>query len=247
MSLQKLKKYLNQIETIIPLESLPLDIQEKLKKALEKNEIEADNDEDVELPSFSFMRPEQKALEDRGIIVINDVISKESLAAASSKLLTMHFDKDFNDNAQLIINSPGGYLDACWAFIDIMDTVRMPIRTIAMGEIASAATMIFVAGDERIMAPNSTAMIHNFSAGNFGTYYDLVAGRKQEDYQNKRIVEHFIRHSKYTKTKEVIDNILLDKDNWLTPTEMKKHGLCDTVMRHRRVKKQNKKTLKNKL
>jgi len=64
-----------------------------------------------------------------------------------------------------------------------------------MGEIVSAAAMIFVAGDERVMSPNSSAMIHHFSTMTGGSYPELVASRKSEDLQARRIVDHFLKNS----------------------------------------------------
>src|SRR3990167_7662011 len=69
-------------------------------------------------------------------------------------------------------------LAATWAFIDIMESSRLNIRTIAVGEVSSGAAMIFIAGDQRIMTPNSTAMFHHLSTFSGGTYPDLLAARK---------------------------------------------------------------------
>lgn len=186
----------------------------------------------LQLPSGGS---EDRELEDRGIIILDREITKQTLARASAKLLSFHFDEKWNEPVQIILNSPGGYLDAAWAFIDMMDCIRLPVRTIAMGEIVSAAAMIFVAGDERIMSPNSSAMIHHFSTMTGGSYPELVASRKSEDLQATRIIDHFLKNSTVYKTaKAVEDKILLSHDNWLSPTEMKRHGLCDIVLRRRK-------------
>lgn len=178
---------------------------------------------------------EDKELEDRGIIILDREITKSTLARASAKLLAFHFNEKWDEPIQLILNSPGGYLDAAWAFIDVMDCIRIPVRTIAMGEIVSAAAMIFVAGDERVMSPNSSAMIHHFSTMTGGSYPELVASRKSEDLQATRIIQHFLRNStKYKNAKEVEEKILLSHDNWLSPSEMKAHGLCDVVLEARK-------------
>lgn len=186
--------------------------------------------EHEEHPMPQIVMTEDKVLDRRGILFLDKDITKESVSVIIEKLLSLEFDENFTDSVQLIINSPGGYLDAMWALVDTMDSVRYPIRTVAMGQICSAATMIFIAGDERIMSPNSVAMVHHFSGGNYGGYPELIASRKNEDMQFHKIVNHFIRNGKYTTAKEVTDHILLDQDNWLSPQEMKKHGLCDTVM-----------------
>jgi len=193
-----------------------------------------DDEEDIILPFPLFPPERNNKLEERGVIFITGTINNASLESATQKLLLYHFDKDFKDEVQVIINSPGGELDATWAFIDTMQFIKNNVRTIAMGEICSAATMIFVAGDHRVMAPHSMAMIHQFSSFSAGSYGDLVADRKVHDMIQRQMIRHFIDNSKYRTEKEIRQHLLLQHDNWLSPTEMKKHGLCDEISRTRK-------------
>jgi ATP-dependent Clp protease protease subunit len=144
--------------------------------------------------------------------------------------LSLHFNPNFTETIQIIINSPGGYTDAGWAFIDMMDFVKNDIKTIAVGEIASMATSIFISGDERVMSANSVAMIHEFSTGSSGNYSELVASRKAEDMEYQKDLNHLLKHSRYTTQTQITANLLKETDNWLTPTEMKYHGLCDEII-----------------
>ena len=168
-------------------------------------------------------------LEDKGVLFLEDDISKHSLSRLTRKLVALHFDDDFKDWIQLIINSPGGYCDAGWALIDLMAWCKNPIRTIAMGEICSMATSIFIAGDDRMMSPNCSTMIHQFSDYGAGTYGDLIAKKKGWEIEMSKEIAHLIRCSKYKTEAEVKKNILKAHDHWLSPQEMKKHGLCDSV------------------
>lgn len=181
-------------------------------------------------------RKDRELLEDRGILILNSYISKETLARATRRMLILHFDDQFKDDIQIIINSPGGYTNAGWAFIDMMRFVKNKIITVAVGEICSMATDIFIAGDERIMSPNSIAMIHQYRGYAEGTYGDLVAGRKMEDMEAAKGVRHLIECSKYTTEHEVKKHLLKDHDHWMAPREMKKHGLCDKIATRKRKK-----------
>lgn len=188
---------------------------------------------------LSQINKEMGNLENRGIINISSEISKESLARATRTLLRLHFS-DFNDPVQIIINSPGGFTDAGWAFIDMMDFVNLEIRTIAMGEVCSMGCSIFIAGDHRIMSPNSCAMIHQFTWSTAGNYGELVAQRKAEDMEHEREVRHFINHSKYKTETEIRKHVLLECDHWLTPKDMLSHGLCDEIYVPRKDRKKKK-------
>jgi len=190
----------------------------------------------IELLSLMQQPKESFELEDRGIIFINSVLTKQTLDRPSKKLLNLHFNSEFTDPIQILINSPGGFTDAGWAFIDIMESIKNPITTIAIGEIASMATSIFIAGDKRIMSPNSIAMIHEFSTGTSGNYSDLVASRKAEDIEYQKDLDHLLRHSKYTSHTQITNFLLKDTDNWLTPKEMRIHGLCDEISLRRKRK-----------
>ena len=205
----------------------------KKPKIMIKGKSHGDDDNDDISDSLDVSFKKDNALEDRGIIVINEMISKDSLASHYKKILALHFDSNFTDEVQVILNSPGGYNDGGWAFIDLLNFIKNPVRTIATGEICSMATMIFISGDHRVMSPNSVAMIHQFSSYSEGTYGDLVANRKAEDMEHAKIIAHFIHNSKYKNEKEVLANLLLDHDHWLSPFEMYEHGLCDEVMKVR--------------
>src|SRR5688572_1394404 len=152
----------------------------------------------------------QTALEDRGILFIEDVISKESLSRVTKKLMALHFNPDFKDNIQLIINSPGGYCDAGWAFIDLMAWCKNNIITVGLGEICSMATSIFISGDHRVMSPNCSAMIHQFSDYGEGSYGDLIAKKKFWEMEYDKDLAHLLRCSKYKSKEDVKKNILKD-------------------------------------
>ena len=198
------------------------------------------NDEEEEGPEGNPLEAlaqmeEQNKLENRGVIFMTGMITNEGLAYVTRKLLGLHFDQNFTDDIQIIINSGGGYVDAGWAFVDLMSFIDNRIVTVAMGEVASMAASIFMAGDYRIMAQNSTAMIHHFSCVAAGNYRDLVAQRKSEDMEYQRLVKHLIKCSKYSTEAQVRKHLLLDADNYLSPQEMKAHGLCEQIYRPRKI------------
>ena len=219
----------------------------KIKDKNETTFVQEEEQEHMEFPMelFQLMQARDNLeLEDRGIIFINSIITKHTLDRAYKRLLSLHFNPNFTDTIQILINSPGGYTDAGWAFIDMMEFVKNEIKTVAIGEIASMATSIFIAGDQRIMSPNSVAMIHEFSTGTAGSYAQLVASRKAEDIEYQKDLDHLLRHSRYTTETQITTNLLKETDNWLTPREMMIHGLCDEVTEPRPRKK--KRTTKKK-
>lgn len=176
-----------------------------------------------------------KRLEEKGIIFINDAITTDTLSGPSAQLLALHYDDEWPDDkeVQIIINSPGGYCAAGFAFIDLMNFVRFPIRTVAIGNVASMGAMIFINGDERVISDNCQVLIHQFSGGNYGNYADLLAGRKMEDDLHKIFIKNLIKNSNYKTEEELKKTILSDKDVWLSAQEAVVHGLADNVAKER--------------
>lgn len=200
-----------------------------------RDKVKSEDQKHEEEPSTP--RRDQSELEERGVIIIDSDISKESLAKSFQRILILHFDEDFTDDIQIILNSPGGAVDAGWAFIDLMGFVKNKVKTIAMGEICSMAFSIFIAGDERVMSPNCSAMLHQFSDETEGNHDDLIAKSKMWKMEMEKDYALLIKHSKYTTKAQIEKYLLKSHDVWLSPQEMKKHGLCDSVFKPKPRKK----------
>ena len=127
----------------------------------EDTEEEWDEEEGSQVIDFNqLINNQQKTLEDRGIFIFQKEVNSVSVEKIMRKMLELHFDENFADPIQIMLNSPGGLVSSGFALIDLMRFIKNPVRTIAMGEIASMGTMIFIAGDERIITSNTSVMIH---------------------------------------------------------------------------------------
>jgi len=180
----------------------------------------------------------KEQLLEQGIFLLTDQIEASSVDEIITGLLSLHYKKSFQESVQIIINSSGGSCDAGWALIDIIDYIRLPVITVALGCIASMAHMIFIAGDRRIMSANTVAMQHHHWNIIGGSFPDLLAAQKGEQLEYNRGIKHLIRFSKYETETQIRKHILKDQDHWMSPKEMKKHGMCDIIVdpRQRNVK-----------
>lgn len=143
--------------------------------------------------------------------------------------LHLYETRQLPGHMELYINSDGGGVEDAFALIDTMTSSPLEIHTIALGTIYSSALMIFIAGDKRIVMPSTTAMIHNYSDSFEGTYLEMKAKRREEDIVYDRMIEHFMKYSKYKTREEVLARLLLPTDNYLMPIELFTAGLCDKV------------------
>jgi len=159
----------------------------------------------------------------------------EEISLASAKTLVewifeANFTEERPDLLNLIICSPGGDLNAAFAVIDTMRGSAIPIRTIGLGQIASAGLMIFLAGDKghRILTPNTSILSHQYTWGAFGKEHELFATVKEFDLTTKKMITHYKKSTGLAEAK-IREVLLPPQDIWLSPLEAKKLGLCDEV------------------
>jgi ATP-dependent Clp endopeptidase proteolytic subunit ClpP len=95
--------------------------------------------------------------------------------------------KDFMDDIRALgdikdltvnINSPGGVVTEGLAIYNYLNSLDMKVTTKVLGIAASMASVIFMAGDERIMPESSLLMIHRPFGGKMGDMDDMESARE---------------------------------------------------------------------
>lgn len=157
-------------------------------------------------------------------------ISLGTCKQAIEWLLEANFAEERPDMLNLIVCSPGGDLNAAFALVDTMRGSAIPIRTIGLGQIASAGLMVFISGErgQRILTPNTSILSHQYSWGAFGKEHELFAQIKEFDLTTKRMIAHYKKCTGLTD-KDIREYLLPPQDIWLSAQESKKLGLCDEV------------------
>ena len=135
----------------------------------------------------------------------------------------------------LYINSPGGYCTSGFAIIDAMEFIPNKVRTIAFGEVCSMGLLIFMAGDERVIAPNAAVLSHRFWAITAGTQAELEAASVEHKNVHERIINHYIKYSKYDNKADIEENLLKTVDVWLTPKQAIAFKLADRLLDERTI------------
>ena len=167
------------------------------------------------------------------IIQITGDITEELAQTITEQLILLDYNNQLMDTAQpihIIINSGGGAVVAAWQICDIMDLIQTPVYTIGVGNISSAALMIFLNGEygHRILSKRTSVMSHQYTWGVVGKYDDLKAANSEIDNLYKRMLEFYIE--KTGLERQVIEEKLLkSSDKWLTATQAKKFCLADKV------------------
>lgn len=138
--------------------------------------------------------------------------------------------KPGNDILTLYINSDGGNLQDAFALIEMMRKSNKPIRTIGIGNVCSAAFMIFAAGTrgERIISETTSIMCHQFSGDTTGKYHDVKAAMKENELANQRMV-NLLKEFTDLETRTIKTKLLPPSDVWLTADELIELGVADSI------------------
>ena len=91
----------------------------------------------------------------------------------------------------LHINSFGGSVFSAFSVIDTIKNLRIPVVSIIEGAAASAATLISVACDYRIIYETSYMLIHQLSSGSWGKMSEL-----EDEMENLKELMNAIRKNR---------------------------------------------------
>ena len=85
-------------------------------------------------------------LRKKGIYYITGEIEDESLVEIHQDIVLKHLDPKWKDDIQVIVNTVGGYCPETWGLVDLLDYVRMDVRTVGLGECCSAGAVLLASG-----------------------------------------------------------------------------------------------------
>ena len=154
-----------------------------------------------------------------------DVVSKKSYISHNIQ------DKKLK-KLQLMINSPGGALHACFALVDVMKGSKIPIHTIGLGMIASCGIVTFMAGEKghRYLTPNTSILSHQYSWGSRGKEHELFAVVREFELSTKRMMYHYKKCTGLSE-KKIREVLLPPEDIWLSAEEAIEYGIADKIKR----------------
>lgn len=127
----------------------------------------------------------------------------------------------------LHINSGGGSIFAAMAGIDHIRECPIPVITIIEGSAASAATLLSVVGDKRLITRHAHMLIHQLSTTFWGKMDEF-----EDEMENLNKLMNLIKNIYKKNTSVPIKklNKILKHDLWWDPTECLKYGLVDEII-----------------
>jgi ATP-dependent Clp protease, protease subunit len=140
-------------------------------------------------------------------------------------------DKDIN----LYVNSPGGDITSLFAIYDTMQYIKPDVSTICMGQAASAAAVLVLAGTKgkRYALPHSRILLHQPHGGAQGQAVDIEIQAKEIIRYRQLLDQLIAEHTGQTLEKVSKDT---DRDYILTAEEAVEYGVVDEVITSRKIR-----------
>jgi len=175
--------------------------------------------------------------------LIENLMSLEQKILKKQKTLKRKFndDKDIIDLEEqfeikiepkpiiLYITSNGGYVYQVFSAIDTIRGMKVPVHTVCKGFVASAGTLLSLAGKKRFITESSYMLIHELRSGCWGKFTHLT-----ESVENsKQLMEH-IKSYYISKTKMTSDELdeQLKKDICWNAEMCLEKGLVDEIIKY---------------
>ena len=124
------------------------------------------------------------------------------------------------------VDSPGGCLHSGLRAYDYIRRIgkRIQIVTVCEGCVASAATLIALAGSERLASKNATFLYHQLSTFLYGKYADIIDEKQACDMLMNKMYKIYKRHSNMS-TESI--KALLSREKLMTAKKCIALGLVD--------------------
>lgn len=129
----------------------------------------------------------------------------------------------------LYITSYGGLVYQVFSAIDTIRGMKVPVHTICKGFVASAGTLLSLAGKKRYITESSYMLIHELRAGHWGKFTHL-----SESFDNsKQLMDHIKSYylSKTKMTSDELDEQLKKDVSWNAQMCLEK-GLVDEIIKY---------------
>ena len=186
------------------------------------------------MPTIETTSTEQshsQALADAGMYVFMGEVDDANIKPVIEWILHENFVvKKKRKELLLMICSEGGDMSSAFALIDVMKSSNIFIKTVGLGQIASAGLLIFLAGSpgRRILTPNTSILSHQWAWGSDGKAHELFATMREFDLTQKRMVAHY-KECTGLGEDEIRTALLPPHDVWLSAEEALALNVCDSI------------------
>ena len=162
------------------------------------------------------------------IVFLGQQVDDQIANQICAQLLLLSAEDPTRD-INLYINSPGGSITAGMAIYDTMEFIDCDVATTAMGLAASMGQFLLSGGTpgKRFALPHARILMHQPSAGIYGTASDIKIQAEQYNLTKKEMAEIIAGHTGKTPEQIAADS---DRDRWFTAREALDYGFVDHIV-----------------
>ena len=155
-----------------------------------------------------------RLLKDR-IVFLGTEINDDVANLVTAQFLFLE-SEDPEKEINFYINSPGGSVTAGMAIYDTMEFIRPPVSTLCLGQAASMAAIMLLAGAKgrRYALPHSRIILHQPLGGMQGQASDLEIHAKEILHAREEINNIIMKHTGQNLRKIEKDT---DRDYFMSP------------------------------
>ncbi len=173
-------------------------------------------------------------LENRIIFLSGPILERTASVTIQQLLYLQSIRRDQDVN--LYINSPGGLVDQTLAIYDTMQFMGSEVATYCIGQAASGAAVILMAGTKgkRYILPNAKVMLHQPYGGITGQAED-VRIQADEVLRDKDRFNNIIAKCTGNPVERVCEDT--ERDHYMTAEEALAYGIVDEILHEDKTKK----------
>jgi len=174
------------------------------------------------------MSIEDMLLDNRIIFLAGDITERTASMIIMRLLYLQSIKKDQDVN--LYINSHGGLVDQTLAIYDTMQFMGCDLATYCIGQAASGAALILMAGTKgkRYILPNAKVMLHQPYGGIGGQAEDMRI-QAEEILKNKQRLNEIIAEHTGQPVEKITEET--ERDRFMGADEAREYGIVDEILR----------------
>lgn len=158
---------------------------------------------------------------------VSGLLLEKELVSAAKEAQHTQLDYGIDPIVTLYINSDGGEVASMFSISDLIIRLPVVVHTVISGHACSAASLIALAGDTRLITSNSEIMIHQPSTWAWGTKDQIKDGAYHINQIYKRMVKFYVERSALSK-KQIKKRL---KHDWvMNAKQAYKAGFVDGII-----------------
>ena len=179
-------------------------------------------------------------LENRIIFLSGPIVERTASVVIQQLLYLQSIRRDQDVN--IYINSPGGLVDQTLAIYDTMQFMGVEVATYCIGQAASGAAIILMAGTKgkRYILPNAKVMLHQPYGGITGQAEDIRIQAEEVLRDKRRLNEIIAQHTGKPYDKVTEDT---ERDRFMSAKESLDYGIVDEILTDTKKKKKESRAL----